>query len=631
MGAMDDDPMYLQKRENGVYYFRRPIPPDVAGIVPKVAFQHSLKTKKRLEALHSHHLSLFESEKLIEQARQKLRVAVKDETDFNRFKYPLQTQAARLAMQPAKPFESFTRPQLLSMLQHWFQKEKRDCLTRYRSAYLYADDEQKCELEQDLDDDVPYLRQPDEHRDADGLRELKWIILDSLALQILENEDSGFPKDRMNNPLFREFYELLSVCHVKLHELSHYVLKKGELPPEQSPLTPLLAGVPEISRAPEAPLTLDEAIENFKRLPERADLHKRTHSEYEIIFTALREQIGAHTMMHAINRKAVRELQEIFRKLPSRAKQKFPGKSFREIADIATEKKLPPLEAKTFNKRMSMLHSLFAFARREGHAFENPAEKLTVPEPSKPLGEKSFTVDQLNLIFSGEIFRAFAAEPDARLTPNHPLQPHMFWTPLIGLFQGIRENEILQIRLKDFHQWDGVDAIMVHKGHLSQSIKNKPTRRRIPIHPTLKMLGFLDYLAALKLGGEERIFPDAGASAYDGKYSGIYQKKFSRYVRKLIPELPRGQGFHNFRHGFADGLHNAEVKEHIIKRLGGWTRGKSSFDGYGGRLPQLLFNELSKLKYEGFDLSHLLPASSKPPQARVRKLASDAQQAIASE
>lgn len=83
---MDEDPVYLQKRENGVYDFRRPIPPDVAGMVPKVAFQHSLKTKNRRETLHSHHLSLFLSEEHIEQARQKLGTASQNETDFNRFK-----------------------------------------------------------------------------------------------------------------------------------------------------------------------------------------------------------------------------------------------------------------------------------------------------------------------------------------------------------------------------------------------------------------------------------------------------------------------------------------------------------------------------------------------------------------
>jgi hypothetical protein len=40
-------------------------------------------------------------------------------------------------------------------------------------------------------------------------------------------------------------------------------------------------------------------------------------------------------------------------------------------------------------------------------------------------------------------------------------QPHRYWVPLIGLFQGMRQNEICQLYMDDLIQVDGIDCIRI--------------------------------------------------------------------------------------------------------------------------------------------------------------------------
>jgi len=54
--------MYLHRRANGVYYFRRRVPSDLEGIIQPGQFHYSLGTRKRQEALKPYAVALARSE-----------------------------------------------------------------------------------------------------------------------------------------------------------------------------------------------------------------------------------------------------------------------------------------------------------------------------------------------------------------------------------------------------------------------------------------------------------------------------------------------------------------------------------------------------------------------------------------
>jgi len=155
------------------------------------------------------------------------------------------------------------------------------------------------------------------------------------------------------------------------------------------------------------------------------------------------------------------------------------------------------------------------------------------------------------------------------------LHPDRLWVPLIGLLQGMRLNEICQLHVDDIII-DELPSLSINDD-AGKQVKNADSYRRIPIHPKLVELGFLDYVRHAKTSGETRLFwllkPHRGAySHYTGKW-------FQAFNRKHVSSDPK-KVFHSLRHGFIDYLaNNSEAKEHQIAWLVGHTNRRSQTTG----------------------------------------------------
>lgn len=121
-------------------------------------------------------------------------------------------------------------------------------------------------------------------------------------------------------------------------------------------------------------------------------------------------------------------------------------------------------------------------------------------------GQRAFKRKELERLFEGPEMKAFAQSPS---------EAHKFWLPHVGLFTGARANELCQlnpqcdIRIdKESGIWF-FDITSASEGHqeITKVVKNRVSRRRVPIHQTLIELGFLDYVAQLKSAGEKLLFP----------------------------------------------------------------------------------------------------------------------------
>jgi integrase len=368
-------------------------------------------------------------------------------------------------------------------------------------------------------------------------------------------------------------------------------------------------GIGALDGPPANSITLDELIDRFDKCPRRQHLRKATRAEYPLIYRALREQIGGSTPIAAIGRDAIRAVAETLRHVPSRATLTARKTPLRELAADAQSRGLPLPPAKTYNKKVQQMSALFGYAVTEQLLPHNLATKLSVPEPLSSGEEKRFSIDELNTIFAGDFFTRFLVQPVARFTPEHPLRPCYFWTPLIALFQGFRSGEILQLKTANIRERNGVIAIKVEG-----NVKNQQTIRWVPMHPKLGELGFLRYVANTKREGQERLFPDAKL-ACDGKYSTWFQKPWANYLKRIGVKQSRDECFHSFRHTWVGALRRADVPEEIRKRLGGWKiHGAEA--GYGPEhLPRLL-KYLRKVDYPDLDLKRF---STKPMRTTSRQ------------
>jgi integrase len=73
--------------------------------------------------------------------------------------------------------------------------------------------------------------------------------------------------------------------------------------------------------------------------------------------------------------------------------------------------------------------------------------------------------------------------------------PERYWIPLIGLFYGMRLNEIYQLHLEDIREEGGLLCFDINKKG-DKELKTASSRRLIHVHPVLLDLGFKEYVDA---------------------------------------------------------------------------------------------------------------------------------------
>jgi integrase len=79
----------------------------------------------------------------------------------------------------------------------------------------------------------------------------------------------------------------------------------------------------------------------------------------------------------------------------------------------------------------------------------------------------------------------------------------MFWAVIIAILHGLREEEVLQLRLDDILTENGIVYFDIKVGAPWQRLKSKAATRRLPFHISLIALGFLDLVAVRWREGED--------------------------------------------------------------------------------------------------------------------------------
>ena len=138
-------------------------------------------------------------------------------------------------------------------------------------------------------------------------------------------------------------------------------------------------------------------------------------------------------------------------------------------------------------------------------------------------------------------------------------------------------------------------------------LKTENARRKIPIHPELIRLGFVEWARSHPNG---RIFPDADVGSGE-KLSDHFSKRFAYFLEKQGVWVPRKKVFHSFRGNFTDALKSADVPLDMREAIMGWDN-KGRMDArYGsGFTIEALSKAMNPVTYDGLDLSHLYPNAS---------------------
>jgi integrase len=226
------------------------------------------------------------------------------------------------------------------------------------------------------------------------------------------------------------------------------------------------------------------------------------------------------------------------------------------------------------NHYVSALKSLFDWARKRGDF-----------ERDNPFAEQSRKAGD-------DKWQPYTMAELATLLDAIPAGSTMRWVTLVGLFSGMRLEEICQLRTSDVKNEAGVWFFDILKAKTEAGI------RRVPVHSKLIAVGILDLAE-----GQGQLWPELKPSGRDNKLSVDFSKRFGRMRRNAEIER-KGLAFHSLRKNFTTALDQAGVAQADAAVLLGHARG-FSFDRYsGGPGLQRLRDVVERVSYPAL-INHL--------------------------
>ena len=168
----------------------------------------------------------------------------------------------------------------------------------------------------------------------------------------------------------------------------------------------------------------------------------------------------------------------------------------------------------------------------------------------------------------------------------------------------MRTNEICQLRLIDIKKQQNIWFIFV-AGTEETKVKTDNAIRKIPIHPQLIDLGFIDYVTTQKKSKKGRLFWELTEDR-DGFASHVSR----HYNQRFLPAVGVWEKYTKVlyctRHTFINKLYSEKVDENVIKNLVGHEK-EFTMKHYGGDpfTPELLLEEIPKFSYYGINWNGL--------------------------
>ena len=308
----------------------------------------------------------------------------------------------------------------------------------------------------------------------------------------------------------------------------------------------------------------------------------------------------------SITKKEVSHYIDVQTKLPSNRLKKvgYRDLTIKEVLELNLTQK-ETQTPQNINKRIGKLSVFANWGVRQGLIDKNPFSGMKFLLKKQPNKRQPFTADELRIILNPETYFKWTIDFEhpfrkGRVINNLPY----YWIFLVGILSGMRTNEIAQLRTKDLKKEKNIWFMYVTESDETK-VKTQTAIRKVPIHPRLTELGFVDYVGNIKRKKKDRIFWELKEErdGYAGNLSRHYNERFLRAVgvwEKIVKVL------YCTRHTFINKLYSEKVDENVIKTLVGHEK-EFTMKHYGGDpfTPERLLEEISKVDYSGINWKKL--------------------------
>ena len=344
---------------------------------------------------------------------------------------------------------------------------------------------------------------------------------------------------------------------------------------------------------------ISDVVEEFLLL-RKGTLGEKLLSEYKSICDDFIEIVG-DIPVGDLSKETIRTYITTQIQLPPQ-RNKNPIYRDLSVSKILKMNDVKPQSRQNVNKYLTRLSTMMNFGSGQGYFSENFILGMKLPVSKKDSKKREpFTDEDLVKILSPKKYLDYTIDFGKTTKSDKPdvvkLQNPFYWSFLIGIFSGMRTNEILQMNIVDIIQDDKVWMFRVDEEN-EKRVKTENSIRNVPIHPQLVSLGFLKYLEILKTKGVDRVFPELtkDRDGYSSKVSRHYNEKF---LPVLGVHKPRVKVLYSTRHTFVNRCYKKGVDRDIIKQIVGHEK-DFTFGIYGGNpyTPKQLYKGISKVKYK---------------------------------
>ena len=301
-----------------------------------------------------------------------------------------------------------------------------------------------------------------------------------------------------------------------------------------------------------------------------------------------------------INREVIRQYRADIATMPAK------GEGIRKLAarqkiDKAKAEALPTIEAGTVRNKLRGISAVLSYALRMQLISENPiiaggiggsAAKAAAKQQGGKRARNFY--DEAELV---KIFNSPAFSSDGWTPPRADFGKAWYWLPLLMYYTGARREELAQLAVRDIRT-DSLEvphylSILNTEGEEdgNRGVKNDGSRRSIPIHPDLIVLGFLEYKESLPQDGQ--LFPMLKPNP-SGYYGANFGKRWAEYLRKQVGLNSSANPSHGFRHTFKTQCRKVGIHEDVHDAITGHAGGSSVGRDYGEMPLSRIAEELKK-------------------------------------
>lgn len=285
--------------------------------------------------------------------------------------------------------------------------------------------------------------------------------------------------------------------------------------------------------------------------------------------------------------RAVNDLADTYGK-----KKLFSEVTRTDVAEYFDALRLKGIALPTLANKQSYIKAFFAWGQNAGYfpQGDNPAVGQILyrskdKEAREKFGFKPYKEEQLALLYSVENLRY--------------VNEQTRWGMLLGLYTGSRVAEVGQLAIEDFAKKDGVWSYNITNEGVGQSVKNKASKRWVPIHPDLIKLGLLERVEILRKAKAVRLFPRAKMESVNGAGNWL-SKAFSEHRNALgIKRVGTGKlGFHSLRKNLIQKLQDGKVSAEYRAQYAGHALDDEHFKAYSR---EYTMNELAEAVHPAID------------------------------